>query len=204
MALFSGSKQSLVDLLLFFSCKSPSEPATACDVRKINKGNAQKKILKSKHTLKGNFTTGSQEHFYLEGQVAFVIPKEDNEMIVYSSTQHPSETQQLIAKMLNQKSNSITVLVRRIGGGFGGKETNFMTAAICSLLAHKTKKPVKLRLDRDDDIILTGKRHEFFSDYEVGFNDKGIIQGLKVKLASKCGMSPDLSYAINELSLIHI
>ena len=174
------------------------------DIRKINKGNAQKKILKSKHTLKGNFTTGSQEHFYLEGQIAFVIPKEDNEMIVYSSTQHPSETQQLIGKMLNQKSNSITVLVRRIGGGFGGKETNFMTAAICSLLAHKTKKPVKLRLDRDDDIILTGKRHEFFSDYEVGFDDKGIIQGLKVKLASKCGMSPDLSYAINERALLHI
>ncbi len=174
------------------------------DVRNINKGNAQKKILKSKHTLKGNFTTGSQEHFYLEGQVAFVIPKEDNEMTVYSSTQHPSETQLLIGKMLNQKSNSISVLVRRIGGGFGGKETNFMTAAICSLLAHKTKKPVKLRLDRDDDIILTGKRHEFFSDYEVGFNDKGIIQGLKVKLASKCGMSPDLSYAINERALLHI
>ncbi len=174
------------------------------DVRKINKGNAQKKILRSKHILKGNFTTGSQEHFYLEGQVAFVIPKEDNEMTVYSSTQHPSETQQLIAKMLNQKSNSITVLVRRIGGGFGGKETNFMTAAICSLLAYKTKKPVKLRLDRDDDIILTGKRHEFFSDYEVGFDDKGTIQGLKVKLASKCGMSPDLSYAINERALLHI
>ncbi len=174
------------------------------DVRKINKGNAQKKILRSKHTLKGNFTTGSQEHFYLEGQVAFVIPKEDNEMKVYSSTQHPSETQQLIAKILNQKSNSITVLVRRIGGGFGGKETNFMTAAICSLLAYKTNKPVKLRLDRDDDIILTGKRHEFFSDYEVGFDDKGTIQGLKVKLASKCGMSPDLSYAINERALLHI
>ena len=174
------------------------------DVRKINKGNAQKKISRAKHILKGNFTTGSQEHFYLEGQVAFVIPKEDNEMIVYSSTQHPSETQQLIGKILNQKSNSITVLVRRIGGGFGGKETNFMTAAICSLLANKTKKPVKLRLDRDDDIILTGKRHEFFSDYEVGFDDKGIIQGLKLKLASKCGMSPDLSYAINERALLHI
>ena len=174
------------------------------DIRKINKGNAQKKILNSKHTLKGNFTTGSQEHFYLEGQVAFVIPKEDNEMIVYSSTQHPSETQQLIGKMLNQKSNSITVLVRRIGGGFGGKETNFMTAAICSLLAHKTKKPVKLRLDRDDDIILTGKRHEFYSEYEVGFDNQGLINGLKLKLASNCGMSPDLSYAINERALLHI
>lgn len=125
-------------------------------------------------------------------------------MLVYSSTQHPSETQQIIAKMLDQKSNSITVLVRRIGGGFGGKETNFMTASICSLLAHKTKCPVKLRLDRDDDIIITGKRHEFFSDYEVGFSDKGEIKSVKLKLSSKCGMSPDLSLAINERALLHI
>ena len=173
-------------------------------VRKIKKGNPLKKIYKSKNYLKGNFTTGSQEHFYLEGQVAFVIPKEDDELIVYSSTQHPSETQQIIAKMLDQKSNSITVLVRRIGGGFGGKETNFMTSSICALLANKTKNPVKLRLDRDDDIIITGKRHEFYSDYEVGFDDKGIINGLKIKLASKCGMSPDLSLAINERALLHI
>ena len=110
--------------------------------------------------------------------------------------------------MLNQKSNSVTVLVRRIGGGFGGKETNFLTSSICALLAKKTNKPVKLRLDRDDDIIITGKRHDFYSEYEVGFNDSGIIQGLKIKLASRCGMSPDLSGAINErallLSLIHI
>jgi len=173
-------------------------------VRKIKKGNPSKKISKSKNYLKGNFTTGSQEHFYLEGQTAFVIPKEDNNLVVYSSTQHPSETQQLIAKMLNQKSNSITVLVRRIGGGFGGKETNFMTSSICSLLAHKSQRPVKLRLDRDDDIIITGKRHEFYSEYEVGFNDKGVIQGLKLKLASRCGMSPDLSMAINERALLHI
>ena len=173
-------------------------------VRKIKKGNPSKKISKSKNYLKGNFTTGSQEHFYLEGQAAFAIPKEDNNLVVYSSTQHPSETQQLIAKMLNQKSNSITVLVRRIGGGFGGKETNFMTSSICSLLAHKSQRPVKLRLDRDDDIIITGKRHEFYSEYEVGFNDKGVIQGLKLKLASRCGMSPDLSMAINERALLHI
>jgi len=173
-------------------------------IRKIKRGNPNNALLKSKHRFKGNFTTGSQEHFYLEGQVAFVVPKEDNNMLVYSSTQHPSETQQIIAKMLNQKSNSITVLVRRIGGGFGGKETNFMTASICSLLAHKTKCPVKLRLDRDDDIIITGKRHEFFSDYEVGFSDKGEIKSVKLKLSSKCGMSPDLSLAINERALLHI
>jgi len=174
------------------------------DVKKIKRGNAQKAILASKNLLKGNFTTGSQEHFYLEGQVAFTIPKEDNELLVYSSTQHPSETQQIISKMLNQKSNSVTVLVRRIGGGFGGKETNFMTASICALLSYKTKCPVKLKLDRDDDIIITGKRHEFNSNYEVGFDNNGTINGLKIKLASNCGMSPDLSLAINERALLHI
>jgi len=172
--------------------------------KKIQRGNATKAILKSKNYLKGNFTTGSQEHFYLEGQVAFVIPKEDKDLLVYSSTQHPSETQQIISKMLKQKSNSITVLVRRIGGGFGGKETNFLTSSICALLASKTSKPVKLRLDRDDDIIMTGKRHDFYSDYKVGFNDLGVIEGLKIKLASRCGMSPDLSGAINERALLHI
>ncbi len=95
-------------------------------------------------------------------------------------------------------------MVRRIGGGFGGKETNFMTSAICALLSYKTKQPIKLRLDRDDDIIITGKRHDFYSEYEVGFNDNGKIDGLKLKLASRCGMSSDLSYAINERALLHI
>ena len=172
--------------------------------RIIKKGDPQNKIIKSKNKLKGKFNTGSQEHFYLEGQVCLVIPKEDNNLTIYSSTQHPSETQQIVAKMLKQKSNSITVMVRRIGGGFGGKETNFMTAAICALLSHKTGKPIKLRLDRDDDIIITGKRHDFYSEYEVGFNDNGKIEGLKLKLASRCGMSPDLSYAINERALLHL
>ena len=172
--------------------------------RIIKKGDPQNKIIKSKNKLKGKFNTGSQEHFYLEGQVCLVIPQEDNNLTVYSSTQHPSETQQIIAKMLKQKSNSITVMVRRIGGGFGGKETNFMTAAICALLSHKTSRPIKLRLDRDDDIIITGKRHDFYSEYEVGFNDDGKIEGLKLKLASRCGMSPDLSYAINERALLHL
>ena len=172
--------------------------------RIIKKGNPTQKISKSKNKIKGNFTTGSQEHFYLEGQVALVIPREDDSFLVYSSTQHPSETQQILAKMLKKKSNSIDVLVRRIGGGFGGKETNFITSAICCLLSFKTKKPIKLRLDRDDDIIITGKRHDFFSDYEVGFDDHGKINGLKIKLASRCGMSPDLSLAINERALLHL
>ena len=171
----------------------------------IKKGEPIKQIKNSLHRLKGNFTTGSQEHFALEGQAAFVIPQEDEDFKVFSSTQHPSETQQIIAKMLKQKSNTITVETRRIGGGFGGKETqSFIFAAICTLLAKKTKKPVKLRMDRDDDIIITGKRHDFYSEYEVGFDELGIIKGLKLKLASRCGISPDLSGAINDRALLHI
>jgi len=173
--------------------------------KKIQKGEPIKIISEATYKLKGNFTTGSQEHFALEGHVAFVIPYEDSDYKVYSSTQHPSETQQIIAKMLNQKSNTITVEVRRIGGGFGGKETqSFIFAAICTLLSKKTKRPVKLRIDRDDEIIITGKRHDFYSEYEVGFDELGVIQGLNIKLASKCGISPDLSGAINERALLHI
>ena len=171
----------------------------------IKKGDATKAIENSVNRLNGSFTTGSQEHFALEGQTAFVIPQEDNDYKVFSSTQHPSETQQVIAKMLNQKSNTITVETRRIGGGFGGKETqSFIFAAICTLLAKKTKHPVKLRMDRDDDIIITGKRHDFYSEYKVGFDELGVIKGLKIKLASRCGISPDLSEAINERALLHI
>jgi len=173
--------------------------------RKIKRGNPLRKISKAKNHLKNSFTLGSQEHFYLEGQIAFVIPQEDNDFKVYSSTQHPSETQQIIAKMLNQKNNSINVEVRRIGGGFGGKETqSFIFASICTLLSKKTKRPVKLRMDRDDDMLITGKRHDFHADYEVGFSDKGIIEGVKIKLLSRCGISPDLSGAINSRALLHI
>ena len=173
--------------------------------KKIKRGNPSKKISKAKNYLKNSFTLGSQEHFYLEGQIAFVIPQEDNDFKVFSSTQHPSETQQIIAKMLDQKNNTINVEVRRIGGGFGGKETqSFIFAAICTLLSKKTKFPVKLKMDRDDDIIITGKRHDFHADYEVGFNHHGIIEGVKIKLASRCGISPDLSGAINSRALLHI
>ncbi len=173
--------------------------------RKIKRGDPLKKISKAKNYLKNSFSLGSQEHFYLEGQIAFVIPQEDNDFKIFSSTQHPSETQQIVAKMLNQKNNTISVEVRRIGGGFGGKETqSLIFAAICTLLSKKTKLPVKLRMDRDDDIIITGKRHDFYSDYEVGFNDKGVIEGVRIKLASRCGISPDLSEAINSRALLHI
>ena len=128
----------------------------------IKKGKASMAIKNSNHQLKGKLECGGQDHFYLEGQIALTIPQEDNNFLIYSSTQHPSETQQIVAKVLKQKFNSINVKVRRIGGGFGGKETqSFLFAAISSIAAKKLNKPVKLRIDRDDDMIMTGKSHQF-------------------------------------------
>ena len=171
----------------------------------LKKGNAIKIIKKSKFKLKGELYSGGQDHFYLEGQIAMTIPQEDNNFLIYSSTQHPSETQQIISKVLNQKFNSIKVKVRRIGGGFGGKESqSFLFAAITSIFSKKLNRPVKLRPDRDDDMIITGKRHDFYYKYEVGFNDDGKILGLKIMLASRCGISPDLSKAINDRAIYHI
>ena len=133
------------------------------------------------------------------------IPQEDNNFLVYSSTQHPSETQQIIGKVLKQNYNSIHVIVRRIGGGFGGKETqSFLFASITSIAAKKLSKPEKLRVDRDDDMIMTGKRHDFLFDYEVGFKNNGEILSLKLMMASRCGISPDLSGAINDRAIYHI
>jgi xanthine dehydrogenase large subunit len=173
--------------------------------RKFSNGNARKAIKNSQHKLIGESQTGGQDHLYLEGQVALAIPKEDNGLLIYSSTQHPSKTQQIVAKVLNQNFNTIDVHVRRIGGGFGGKETqSFMFAAISSLLAKKFNKPVKLRLDRDEDMILTGKRHDFYFKYEVGFSDNGKINGLDIILASRCGHSADLSEAINDRAIYNI
>jgi xanthine dehydrogenase large subunit len=171
----------------------------------LKKGEALNSIKKAKNTLKGELYSGGQDHFYLEGQIAMTIPQEDNNFLIYSSTQHPSETQKIIAKVLKQKFNTIKVKVRRIGGGFGGKESqSFLFAAITSIFSKKLNKPVKLKIDRDDDMIITGKRHDFFYKYEVGFNDQGVIKGLKVMLASRCGVSPDLSKSINDRAIYHI
>ena len=171
----------------------------------ITRGDIKDGFKKSDNILKGKLYSGGQDHFYLEGQIAMTIPQEDNNFLVYSSTQHPSETQQIIGKVLKQNYNSIHVIVRRIGGGFGGKETqSFLFAAITSIAAKKLSKPVKLRVDRDDDMIMTGKRHDFLFDYEVGFNNSGEILALKIMMASRCGISPDLSGAINDRAIYHI
>lgn len=167
----------------------------------VTRGNPAQK---SSHSLKGKLRCGGQEHFYLEGQVALAIPGEREEMLVHSSTQHPTEVQHLVAAALGIADARVTVEVRRLGGGFGGKETQAaLYAVVAALLARATARPVKLRADRDDDIIGTGKRHDFIYDYQVGFDSKGRIEALDLALASRCGISADLSGAVNDRAVFH-
>ena len=170
----------------------------------VNTGDADKAITKAKNKLNGRITIGGQEHYYLEGQVALAIPTEDNEMIVHSSTQNPTEVQHLVAHVLGTSHNAIEVVTRRMGGGFGGKETDSsQLACVCALFAQLCSLPVKARLSRRDDILMTGKRHDFVADYEVGYSDDGKIQGIKIDLAARCGYSLDLSKAIVSRALFH-
>jgi xanthine dehydrogenase large subunit len=167
------------------------------------KGDVAAALAASSRKVSGALRIGGQEHFYLEGQVGFAIPGEDD-MLVYSSSQHPSEVQHLIAHMLNMSAAAITVEVRRMGGGFGGKETQAAhSAAVAALAARLTGRPCKVRLDRDDDMNMTGKRHDFRADYTVGFDDGGRITAFDAMLASRCGYSADLSGAINDRAMFH-
>jgi xanthine dehydrogenase large subunit len=156
------------------------------------------------HRLKSRLRCGGQDHFYLEGQVALAIPGERGEMLVHSSTQHPTEVQHLVAAALGLPDAKVTVEVRRLGGGFGGKETQAALYAVAAaLLARASGAPVKLRLDRDDDMAGTGKRHDFLYEYEVGFDRDGRIEALDLMLASRCGISADLSAAVNDRAVFH-
>jgi len=156
------------------------------------------------HQLAGRFSIGGQDHFYLEGQIAMACPREDGDMLVYTSTQHPTEVQHIVAHALSKSSKDVVVECRRMGGGFGGKETTpALFAAVAAVAANKLGRAVKLRLDRDDDMIITGKRHAFRIDYKVGFDDDGLIQGLELTLASDCGRSADLSGPINVRAMFH-
>ena len=147
---------------------------------------------------------GGQDQFYLEGQVAMALPQEDGGMLVYSSTQHPDEVQSIIAHATCRDAKDIVVICRRIGGAFGGKESQAsLIAAIAAIAADKTGRPCKLRLDRDDDMLMTGKRHDFVIDYDVGFDATGRILGIDFELASRCGMSADLSGPVNDRAMFH-
>jgi xanthine dehydrogenase large subunit len=166
-------------------------------------GDAAAALAASPHRVEGALRIGGQEHFYLEGQVSLAVPGE-GDMLIHASTQHPSELQHLIAHALGLPNAAVTVEVRRMGGAFGGKETQAAQwAAIAALAAHVTGRPCKCRLDRDDDMVLTGKRHDFRADYRVGFDTTGRILAYDVALAARCGYSLDLSGAITDRALFH-
>ncbi len=172
--------------------------------RIIHRGNADEALQSAKYVLKGCLKTGAQEHWYLETQCSLCIPDELNEMMVYSSTQNPSETQAIVAEVLGVSRNEVIVEVRRMGGAFGGKETQGNhTAAWAALLANFTRRAVKIHLSRDDDQIMTGKRHRFSADYEIGFDDNGMINAYKVFLNADAGATADLSMAILERAVLH-
>jgi xanthine dehydrogenase large subunit len=150
------------------------------------------------------FLIGGQEHFYLEGQVAMAIPEENGAMTIFSSTQHPTEVQHLMAKMLGVPDAMITCECRRMGGAFGGKESQAAQwAALAALTARHTGRPAKCRLDRDDDMIMTGKRHDFRVNYEAGFDKTGRVTAVDVEFLSRCGYSADLSGAVNDRAMFH-
>jgi len=172
--------------------------------RTMSRGSADAALKTAGHILSGELRTGAQEHWYLESQASLCVPGERNEMIVYSSSQNPSETQSLVAEVLGVPKNEVIVEVRRIGGGFGGKETQANHVACwTALLCRATSRPVKIRLFRDDDMIMTGKRHRFLSRYEVGFDGDGRLLVAKFELNSDAGAATDLSHAIMERAMLH-
>jgi xanthine dehydrogenase large subunit len=170
----------------------------------FGQGDADAAIGAAPNRLEGSFRVGGQEHFYLEGQAALAVPGEDGSVHVHSSTQHPTEVQHIVARVLGIPDAYVTCEVRRMGGGFGGKESQATQwAAIAALAARVTGRPCKIRLDRDDDFILTGKRHDFRSDWRVGFDDEGRIQGYAVEHLARCGYSADLSQGVVDRTMLH-
>jgi len=173
--------------------------------QRLVRGRPQEVLATAPHRLRGTVSIGGQDHFYLEGQIALAMPHEDGTMLIHSSTQHPTEVQHVVADVLGLRIHDVTVQCRRMGGGFGGKESQpALVAAAAAVLACKAHRPVKLRLDRDADMLMTGKRHDFVADYEVGFDRQGKILALSLMLASRCGYSTDLSGPVNDRALCHI
>ncbi len=170
----------------------------------LSRGKPTQAIEHAPHQLSGQFELGGQDQFYLEGMIAFAQPREQGDMLIYNSTQHPHHDQIVVAAVLNRMQKDIVIECRRMGGGFGGKESQAsLFAAIAALLADKTQRPVKLRLDRDEDMTITGKRHCFDIRYQVGFDQHGMIQGVKLDYASRCGISADLSGPVNDRTMFH-
>jgi xanthine dehydrogenase large subunit len=173
-------------------------------VRSTHDGGARAAIDAAPHRLKGTLGVGGQEQFYLEGQISYAIPKEDRGLLLHCSTQHPSEMQHLVAHALQLNSHHVQVECRRMGGGFGGKESqSALFACVAAVAAQKLRRPVKLRVDRDDDFLITGRRHCFWYEYEVGYDDDGRILGSDVTMVSRAGHSADLSGPVMTRALCH-
>jgi len=173
------------------------------DTRMV-RGDADAAVAAAPRRLNGSVRCGGQDHFYLEGQIALAVPRDDGTMQVHSATQHPGEVQLQVANALGLDAKDVVVECRRMGGGFGGKESQpGQIAALAAIAARRVGRPVKLRLDRDTDMIMTGKRHDFRFDYEVGFDDDGRILGLRMQHAVRAGHSADLSGAIADRALFH-
>ncbi len=171
----------------------------------IHRGDAGKAIAAAPHRIQGSTNCGQQEQFYLEGQITYAVPREDGQLTLYVSTQHPDGNQREAAAALNLSTADVEVICRRMGGAFGGKEGNAsIFSQSAALAAFKLGRPVKLRVNRDDDMMITGKRHDFRIDYECGFDAQGRILGLDVMLASRCGYSADFSGPVNDRALLHI
>ncbi|MFT3666539.1 xanthine dehydrogenase molybdopterin binding subunit [Piscinibacter sp.] len=170
----------------------------------LSRGEARAAIEAAPHRLKGSFEVGGQEQFYLEGQISVAIPKEDGGMLVHCSTQHPTEMQHLVAHALGVHANQVQVECRRMGGGFGGKESQSAPfACIAAVAARRLNRPVKLRLDRDDDFLITGRRHCFRYEYEVGYDEAGRVLGAEITMVSRAGHSADLSGPVMTRALCH-
>ncbi|SEA15266.1 xanthine dehydrogenase molybdopterin binding subunit [Rubrimonas cliftonensis] len=169
----------------------------------LSQGDAAAGLAAAPRRLSGEMRIGGQDHFYLEGHIALAIPQDDG-IVIHSSTQHPSEVQHMVAAALGLPANAVTVLVRRMGGAFGGKETQSnLFAVVAALAALRWGRAVKLRPDRDDDMISTGKRHDFRVRYEVGFDDDGRILAVDAGFAARCGFSSDLSGPVTDRALFH-
>tara|TARA_R110000764_G_scaffold186068_1_gene271424 strand:+ start:4762 stop:7080 length:2319 start_codon:yes stop_codon:yes gene_type:complete len=171
---------------------------------KLERGTVDDGFAAAANRLQGRITIGGQDHMYLEGQIAFAIPGEDDDVVVHCSTQHPSEAQHMVAHVLGVPSNAVTVNVRRMGGGFGGKESQMnLFCVVAAMAAKKWNRAVKIRPDRDQDMTATGKRHDFVVDYDVGFDDEGRIQAVESCFAARCGYSSDLSGPVTDRALFH-
>lgn len=172
--------------------------------RIYEKGDAEAAIDAAPRQIEATFEIGGQEHFYLEGQAAMAVPNEGGDMLVHSSTQHPTEIQHKVAEALGVPMHAVRVETRRMGGGFGGKESQGNALAVsCAVAARLTGRACKMRYDRDDDMVITGKRHEFRISYRVGFDDDGRVQGVSFKHYTRCGWAQDLSLPVADRAMLH-